>query len=205
MVDLHSKKINEKIKEILSEFYSHSFKNLRIFFPYVTTEFLATAIRELTYNQEVIYIPETNKYSIYDKTIESIVFTNENKEYKNMQKVLKILYMLLQNKDKDGKMKYYYNFKYLMRCNCDDYNYILIQKKNTTTKLFLYLMFVPANEINNFNIIVNEQDKRKGITEDDVQRIVITDSKDIDVDKINVAGVVNVISVSDDGAIEFLK
>ena len=41
--------------------------------------------------------------------------------------------------------------------------------------------------------------------EDDVQRIVITDSKDIDVDKINVAGVVNVISVSDDGAINFLK
>lgn len=187
-------RVIDQVSDIITELLAHKKSDIYQYFDESKHKEVDKAILTLA-NIRAIIIKEENgeeviyPYRNYDE--------DDIYEQNRLQKPLYFLRYLLNIKDTNG---------YIYRNKLDfvfevSYPNSLYMKLN---EQMIYIIYVPNNDIANINLVMNALDKEENIDGTNVKRIILTDN-DKDIDQINIHGVLNIFSVSQNGKVKILK
>ena len=121
----------------------------------------------------------------------------EEQEERRLAKPLTVFRYLLQAKDENGEYIYLNDIEYY---TVAAFPYAIVFKYKDKT---IYILNADSNDYSNFNVLMNELDKRDGLQSNE-SRIIVTDSSE-NLERLEVRNVINVVAVDSENKITFLK
>ena len=103
----------------------------------------------------------------------------------------------MQSTDENGEYAYMNGIEYY---SAAAFPYAVVFKYKSQ---IYYILYADSGDYPNFNILMNELDKREGLPENE-SRIIVTDNGD-NLEKLSVRNVINVVAVDSANNLTFLK
>ena len=182
------------VLNIIMEFHAHNLEDIFLYFPEEKKSYVERAVSNL------LFIKDLRKVSVngVDRIYPYGVYNDyEEQEERRLARPLVVFRHLLQSKDENGEYIYLKNIEYY---TVAAFPYAIVFKYLNKT---IYILNADSNDYPNFNVLMNELDKRDGLQSNE-SRIIVTDSSE-NLDKLEVENVINVVSVDSDNNISFLK
>lgn len=182
------------IMNIILEFGAHDYEDIFSYFPDSKKSYVDRAVNNLLFIKDLRLIEVNGVKRLYPYGVYS---EYEEAEERRLSKPLIVFRYLLQSKNENGEYIYMNDVDYY---TVAAFPYaVLFKYKNKS----IYILYADSNDYTNFNILMNELDKRDGLQVNE-SRIVVTDNED-NIDKLSVRNVINVISIDPANNIVFLK
>lgn len=184
------------IKDILLEFGPHKINDIYKYFQRnkeedakkIANNIIRTLSRSrtITIKEDIIKV---NCPQEYDDRTNSVSF----------QKSLILLQYLFQLRNKEGKFIYWKKIEYAMSLNrYPDTLIVSIDHK------LIYFQYCESDDIANYNMLVNEIDNRDGFTNENINRILISDEY-IEPDEVNVNGIINIVAIDSENNVHIVR
>lgn len=182
------------VLNIIMEFHAHNLEDILLYFPEEKKKYVERAIGNL------LFIKDLRKVSVngVDRIYPYGVYKDyEEQEERRLAKPLTVFRYLLQAKDENGEYIYLNDIEYY---TVAAFPYAIVFKYKDKT---IYILNADSNDYSNFNVLMNELDKRDGLQSNE-SRIIVTDSSE-NLEKLEVRNVINVVAVDSENKITFLK
>ena len=182
------------ILNIILEFKAHNTDDIYSYFPDSKSAYVQYAINNLVCSRKLRFEMINGVQRLYPTTVYDDFCLAEEMR---LLKPLVVFRHLLQSKDENGNYIYMNKIEYY---TSGAFPNSILFKYNKQT---IYIIYADSNDYPNFNILMNELDKRDGLQPNE-SRIIVTDSSD-NLEKLSVNNVINVVSVDSSKNITFLR